>query len=409
MEAIEPARVQRALQAFVGAPVYLHLETTHGAYTRGGFGAFARNVQVQLEDAALRGAGPFRAGLRVAGGWVYAEGLTHWQEEPGRLILEGHDDEGRLTVVLELSRSPFPLATPGDAVPAGEGGVEPASPTAPEGVPAGRTVPAGRSAPEAPSARDGGATIAAGPPAEPVPAPVPAPWDRHLVVVLAHPDDESFGAAGTMALAVRQRIPVTMVSVTAGQMGRRVGQPPLATREGLGPLRIGELRQAMAAVGVGDVRVLGVWDKTVEFQDRSRLAARIRGILEETGATTVITFHPKLGGHPDHNATGAATVEAVMGIPPAQRPRLLCVRGPVRDADPGLPLVTVPVEAVRPQKEAAFRAHRSQTYGWEERMEQDPEMARRFARLFTEETFWVYWPGPAGRKGGEPASAQGDS
>lgn len=122
MEAIEPARVQRALQAFVGAPVYLHLETTHGAYTRGGFGAFARNVQVQLEDAALRGAGPFRAGLRVAGGWVYAEGLTHWQEEPGRLILEGHDDEGRLTVVLELSRSPFPLATPGDAVPAGEGG-----------------------------------------------------------------------------------------------------------------------------------------------------------------------------------------------------------------------------------------------------------------------------------------------
>ncbi|GAB6875327.1 bacillithiol biosynthesis deacetylase BshB2 [Thermaerobacter litoralis] len=416
MEAIDPARVERAFQAFVGDEVYLHLETTHGAYTRGGFGAFARNLRIRLEAAAVRGSGPYRAGLRVPGGWVYAEGLTHWQEEPGRLLLEGRDAEDRLTVVLEIGREPFPTATPAEpegtgaavagaagaatrpAAAAGAAGPNPATPAGGPGIPAGTAGArpgqgaSGSPAPAGtlPGATARGATSAGADPA----GAVPAPWDRHLVVVLAHPDDESFGAAGTMALAVDRGIPVTMVCVTAGQMGRRIGRPPLAHRESLGPLRIAELREAMAAVGVRDVRVLGVWDKTVEFQDRAGLAARIRGILEETGATTVITFHPELGGHPDHNAAGAATVEAVAGLA-GPRPRVLFVKGPARDADPGLPQVTVPVEAVRARKEAAFRAHRSQTTGWDQRLEADPEMARRFARLFVEESFWVYAPGPA--------------
>lgn len=366
METIDPARVQRALQAYVGDAVYLHLETTHGAYTRGGFGAFARNVRVHLEAAAVRGRGPYRVGLRVMGGWVYAEGLTHWWQEPDRVLLEGHDDEDRLTVVLEVARRPFPLATDGGTAD------RPATTLTPRQPPEGEREPA-----PAPETMPVTATD-----------PVPAPWDRHLVVVLAHPDDESFGAAGTMARAVRQGIGVTMVCVTAGQMGRRVGRPPLANRESLGPLRIEELRRAMAAVGVTDVRVLGVWDKTVEFQDRAQLAGRIRAILEETGATTVITFHPELGGHPDHDAVGAATVEAVAALG-RLRPRLLFVKGPLRDADPGLPVVTVPIAEVRTLKEAAFRAHRSQTTGWDERLRQDEEMARRFDQLLREESFWV--------------------
>ncbi|ADU50674.1 LmbE family protein [Thermaerobacter marianensis DSM 12885] len=413
MEAIEPARVQRALQDFVGNEVYLHLETTHGAYTQGGFGAFARNVKIRLEEAAIRGRGPYRAGLRVAGGWVYAEGLTHWQQEPGRILLEGRDAEDRLTVVLEIGRAPFPIETVAEeagaqgtvTAAAGEPGLQARGGGAP--APMGRPpAPAAGPSPilPTPSSVEPAAPEAPRSPAD-LAGGVPAPWDRHLVVVLAHPDDESFGAAGTMALAVHQGIGVTMVCVTAGQMGRRVGRPPIAHRESLGPLRAAELRQAMAAVGVRDVRVLGVWDKTVEFRDRAELARRIRAILEETGATTVITFHPELGGHPDHNAVGAATVDAVTGLGPA-RPRLLFVKGPARDADPGLPVVTVSIEPVRPLKEAAFRSHRSQTAGWDERLEKDPEMARRFARLFSEESFWVYVPGGATAAGGAGSSGR---
>lgn len=108
MQPISPDAVEAALQPFVGHTVYLHLETTSGAYTEGGFGAFIRNVGVRFDRAHLKGSGPYRAGLHLEQGWVYAEGLTDWEvDADGRLLLAGHDKEGRLGVALELSLTPF--------------------------------------------------------------------------------------------------------------------------------------------------------------------------------------------------------------------------------------------------------------------------------------------------------------
>lgn len=111
MQPIDPEALRRQLHAFAGEPVYLHLETTRGAYTKNTYGAFARNVVVCYDQAGVASTGPYRVGLRLAEGWVFAEGLTHWElDGEGRLLLAGHDDEGRLTVALELSRRPFPMA-----------------------------------------------------------------------------------------------------------------------------------------------------------------------------------------------------------------------------------------------------------------------------------------------------------
>ena len=110
MEPIVPAEVERRLRDLAGQPVHLHLETTVGAYSENGFGVFLRNAQIRFHRAALRGEGPFRAGLELDGGWLYAEGLTEWEvDEAGRLLLAGRDGEERLTVALELSRAPFPV------------------------------------------------------------------------------------------------------------------------------------------------------------------------------------------------------------------------------------------------------------------------------------------------------------
>lgn len=117
MQPIAPNAVEAALQRFAGQTVYLHLETTNGAYAEGSFGAstagavgaFVRNAAVRFTRAAIRGSGPYRAGLQMDGGWIYAEGLTHWEvDAAGRLLLAGHDDLGRLAVALELSLTPFP-------------------------------------------------------------------------------------------------------------------------------------------------------------------------------------------------------------------------------------------------------------------------------------------------------------
>ena len=41
-------------------------------------------------------------------GWVYGEGLTHFElDEKGRLIMAGHDHEGRVAICFELSKTPF--------------------------------------------------------------------------------------------------------------------------------------------------------------------------------------------------------------------------------------------------------------------------------------------------------------
>lgn len=117
MEPIVREAVEAALQTFVNQTVYVHLETTNGAYAAQGItgtkapavGCFIRNAAVRFHRAGLHGDGPFRAGLQLEQGWVYAEGLTDWEiDAAGRLLLAGHDGEGRLAVALELSREPFP-------------------------------------------------------------------------------------------------------------------------------------------------------------------------------------------------------------------------------------------------------------------------------------------------------------
>lgn len=110
MQPIDPAAVDRQLQDFTGKEVYFHVETTQGAYTKGTTGAFARNVTARVRRAGVAGEGPYRVGVKIEHGWVYAEGLTHWQlDDQGRLLLAGHDDEGHLTVALQLSLQPFPM------------------------------------------------------------------------------------------------------------------------------------------------------------------------------------------------------------------------------------------------------------------------------------------------------------
>lgn len=114
MKTIQKDKVQEALDRFVNKDVYVHLETTNGAYARHfdstayNVGAFIRNVQVRYKQAKIVGEESYRIGLKMDHGWVYAEGLTDWEiDEEDRLLMAGHDAEGRLMVALEISETPF--------------------------------------------------------------------------------------------------------------------------------------------------------------------------------------------------------------------------------------------------------------------------------------------------------------
>jgi len=114
MELVELSSVQEAINGFANKDVYIHLETTNGAYASHkdqsffSAGAYIRNALVRYELGKITGNGPYRVGLKINLGWIYAEGITHFEiDEENHLLLAGHDHEGKLAVALEISHTPF--------------------------------------------------------------------------------------------------------------------------------------------------------------------------------------------------------------------------------------------------------------------------------------------------------------
>ncbi|MCC3371546.1 YojF family protein [Cohnella sp. REN36] len=114
MKPIQKDAVQQRLESLAHQELYLHLEMTTGAYaahfdeTKHPAATFITNARVRYAQGSISGSGPFRVGLKMPEGWVYSEGLTHYAEEdPDRLILAGHDAQGKLVVALQLGREPF--------------------------------------------------------------------------------------------------------------------------------------------------------------------------------------------------------------------------------------------------------------------------------------------------------------
>jgi len=114
LELVELTKVQEAINSFANKDVYVHLETTNGAYASHfnqsffSAGAYIRNALVRYELGKITGNGPYRVGLKINLGWIYAEGITHFEiDELGRLLLAGHDNDGKLAVALEISTTPF--------------------------------------------------------------------------------------------------------------------------------------------------------------------------------------------------------------------------------------------------------------------------------------------------------------
>ena len=135
-----------------------------------------------------------------------------------------------------------------------------------------------------------------------------------LLAIFAHPDDETFGLGGTMALAAASGVPVTMICATRGEVGE-ISPGTGATPDTLGRFREEELRVAMAMLGVTDVRMMGFRDSgmqgTAENDDERALIkahpdavihALVRAI-RELRPSVVATWDESGGyGHPDHVA-----------------------------------------------------------------------------------------------------------
>jgi N-acetyl-1-D-myo-inositol-2-amino-2-deoxy-alpha-D-glucopyranoside deacetylase len=144
---------------------------------------------------------------------------------------------------------------------------------------------------------------------------------RRMLLVHAHPDDESIGNGATMAKYAAEGAHVTLVTCTLGEEGEVI-PPELAhlaadRDDTLGQHRIGELAAAMRELGVSDHRFLGgpgrfrdsgmmgtpPNDRPGSFwsTDPADAAPYLVEVVREVRPQVLVTYDPNGGyGHPDH-------------------------------------------------------------------------------------------------------------
>lgn len=213
--------------------------------------------------------------------------------------------------------------------------------------------------------------------------------ERHVLVILPHPDDETY-LAGTLAAHISEGTSVTYVCLTLGEMGRNMGKPLFANRVTLPEIRKKELEASARAIGIQDMRMMGLLDKTIEFEDRTELSGKISALIAELNPSLILTFYPGYSVHPDHDATGAAVIHAVEQLPKEARPKVHCAAFAKGCREVlGQPDVTNDVTGFLAQKVASFKAHRSQFQLMaflDNKPFDDPELRARLGK----EQFWTY-------------------
>ncbi len=215
--------------------------------------------------------------------------------------------------------------------------------------------------------------------------------ERHVLVILPHPDDETFGCGGSIALFAQAGVPVTYVCGTLGQMGRNMGKPFFATRESLPQVREAELAQACEVLGIQQVIKLGLRDKMIEFEEPEALTNRIEQILREVRPSLVLTHYPGYAVHPDHNALGELTIRAIARLSEEERPKVWAHAFAQACQDVlGPPDVVNDISAVADMKLAAIRAHGSQSQVFLARVGSGELSEDLISRFLQRESFWTY-------------------
>jgi LmbE family N-acetylglucosaminyl deacetylase len=143
-----------------------------------------------------------------------------------------------------------------------------------------------------------------------------------VLVVMAHPDDESMGCAGLILRHTRAGIPVNLICATRGEAGW-MGKPTGAKREDLAQIRTGELEEAAAALAIRGVELWDYPDGGVNNRDQQEVTQRIWEQISKLHPKAVVGWGPDGGyGHPDHIAIGACTDSAVNAMSEGDRPAL---------------------------------------------------------------------------------------
>jgi len=185
-----------------------------------------------------------------------------------------------------------------------------------------------------------------------------------LLVILAHPDDESFAMGSTLAKYAAAGVRVVLVSATRGE----TGIPGLGLTESA-RVREAELRAAAQTLGVARLEFLGYVEGHLTEADAQEAVSKLIAILKEEQPEVVITFGPDgISGHPDHIALHRLATDAFGGanlsgrlfyLMPSESTQQGC-GVPAAQAVAGGPVAAIDVGAHLATKVRAMQCHSSQ-------------------------------------------------
>lgn len=134
-----------------------------------------------------------------------------------------------------------------------------------------------------------------------------------LLVVFAHPDDESMGMGGTLAKYSAQGVETYYVCASRGERGWFGPEEENPGPEELGKIREKELTAAVYELGMNGLYFLGYTDGEVDQADHSEIIGKIVMHIRTIQPQVVVTFPPDGNyGHPDHIAIGQFTSAAIV-------------------------------------------------------------------------------------------------
>jgi LmbE family N-acetylglucosaminyl deacetylase len=220
------------------------------------------------------------------------------------------------------------------------------------------------------------------------------PTQRRLLLVFAHPDDETVFAAGLACRTVAEGGRVALCTATPGELGK-LGEPPVCGRERLGAVRQAELMDACGLLGISSLRVLGYQDRSLAVAPADTVRRQLVEAVRTVRPQVVVTFDPNGSNlHPDHVAISRFTSDAVAAaadarwypdVGRAHAVSRLAWTLPVRPwevlrrtdpaLEPGADFV-LDMAPFADRKASALRAHRTQHLSMERIFFSKPDVAR---------------------------------
>jgi len=197
---------------------------------------------------------------------------------------------------------------------------------------------------------------------------------KRMLVILAHPDDESFAAGGMLAKYAHQDVQIILLCATRGEAGI-----PGINPEEAGAIRERELRKAAQHLGI-EVYFLGYQDGGLANTPPEILSETIACWIDLVQPQVILTFGPEgVSGHPDHVTISHIVTQVydqfhkkgmLLYIHPSEATVLGC-GVPFLNSEDGKPVVEVDISDYKPEKVRAIQCHASQNPGLSGRPEEE--------------------------------------